>query len=323
MTTDTLRVRIAARTPSGHDIVLLTLVAEDPRDALPGFSAGAHIDVHLPGDLVRQYSLCNDPADSTHYQIGVLRDPASRGGSQAIHAQLNVGTVLTIGTPRNLFPLDTSNTKAYLFGGGIGITPMVAMAHALHQCGRDFELHYSARSATHAALLEALQNAAFSDKVQLHWDVATPPHAPNPVDVAGVLGQSPAGAHIYVCGPQGYMDWVIASARSLNIPASQIHFEYFQTTVTTDGEVFQIVAKRSGKEAEVGAGETIAQVLQKLGIKVQVSCEQGICGTCLCGVLEGIPDHRDAYQTDEEKAANDQITVCCSRARSGRLVLDI
>ena len=156
MTSATLNVRVAARQSSGQDIVLLDLVGADG-SYLPSFDAGAHIDVHLPGELVRQYSLCSDPRDGTHYRIGVLRDPASRGGSIAVHQHLQPGVSLVIGAPRNLFPLDTGNGKVYLFGGGIGVTPMVAMAHRLHQRGRDFAFHYSARSSARAGLLAEVQ----------------------------------------------------------------------------------------------------------------------------------------------------------------------
>jgi vanillate O-demethylase ferredoxin subunit len=319
MTPATLNVRVAARQSSGQDIVLLDLVSADG-SVLPSFEAGAHIDVHLPGDMVRQYSLCSDPSDGSHYRIGVLQDPASRGGSMAVHQHLQPGVVVAIGAPRNLFPLDSGSAKVYLFGGGIGVTPMVAMAHTLQKSGRDFAFHYSARSSERAALLAELQAAPFADKLALHFDEAA---APNPADPASILRAAPADAQVYVCGPKGYMDWIIATAREQGIPNERIHFEYFQAEVAKGGERFVVVAQASGKEVSVAPDESIAQALLRLGIRVQVSCEQGICGTCLCNVVAGTPDHRDAYQTDEEKAANDQITVCCSRSHSERLVLDI
>jgi vanillate O-demethylase ferredoxin subunit len=319
MTPATLNVRVAARQSSGQDIVLLDLVSADG-SVLPSFEAGAHIDVHLPGDMVRQYSLCSDPSDGSHYRISVLQDPASRGGSMAVHQHLQPGVVVAIGAPRNLFPLDSGSAKVYLFGGGIGVTPMVAMAHTLQKLGRDFAFHYSARSSARAALLAELQAAPFADKLALHFDEAA---APNPADPASILRAAPADAQVYVCGPKGYMDWIIATAREQGIPSERIHFEYFQAEVAKGGERFVVVAQASGKEVSVAPDESIAQALLRLGIRVQVSCEQGICGTCLCNVVAGTPDHRDAYQTDEEKAANDQITVCCSRSHSERLVLDI
>ena len=319
MTPITLKVRVAARQISGQDIVLLDLVSADG-STLPPFEAGAHIDVHLPGDIVRQYSLCSDPSDRTHYRIGVLQDPASRGGSIAVHRHLQPGVVVTIGAPRNLFPLDSGTGKVYLFGGGIGVTPMVAMAHTLQRLGRSFEFHYNARSQARAALLAEVQGADFSDKLVLHFDEDA---ASGPADPAAILHAAPPDAQVYVCGPKGYMDWIIAAARKQGFPDTRIHFEYFQSEVDKGGERFVVVARSSGREVSVAPDESIAQALLRLGIRVQVSCEQGVCGTCLCGVVEGTPDHRDAYQTDEEKAANDQITVCCSRSHTERLVLDI
>lgn len=319
MTPVTLKVRVAARQISGQDIVLLDLVSADG-STLPPFEAGAHIDVHLPGDIVRQYSLCSDPSDRTHYRIGVLQDPASRGGSVAVHRHLQPGVALTIGAPRNLFPLDTGTGKVYLFGGGIGVTPMVAMAHTLQRLGRSFEFHYNARSQARAALLAEVQGADFSDKLALHFDEDA---ASSPVDPTTILRAAPPDAQVYVCGPKGYMDWIIAAAREQGFPNARIHFEYFQSEVAKGGDRFVVVARSSGQEVSVAPDESIAQALLRIGIRVQVSCEQGICGTCLCNVVEGTPDHRDAYQTDEEKAANDQITVCCSRSHTERLVLDI
>jgi vanillate O-demethylase ferredoxin subunit len=319
MKPDTLKVRVASRKTSGQDIVLLDLVSADGA-ALPSFEAGAHIDVYLPGDIVRQYSLCSDPGDRTHYRIGVLQDPTSRGGSIAVHLHLQTGVELTIGAPRNLFPLDSGNGKVYLFGGGIGVTPMVAMAHTLQKAGRAFEFHYSARSQARAALLAEVEGATYSGKLALHFDEEAPP---NPADPITILRAAPPDAQVYVCGPKGYMDWIIATARAQGFPDERIHFEYFQSEVSKGGQRFVVVAQASGLEVAVEPEESIAQALLRLGIRVQVSCEQGICGTCLCNVVEGTPDHRDAYQTDEEKAANDQITVCCSRALTERLVLDI
>ncbi|RMX07598.1 oxidoreductase [Corticibacter populi] len=319
MNDTTLHVRVAQRQMATADIVVLDLEPADG-SALPAFDAGAHIDLHLPGGLVRQYSLCSDPADTRAYRVGILRDPASRGGSVAVHEQLEEGSALQISTPRNLFPLEAGGGKSYLFGGGIGITPMIAMAHSLHHAGRDFELHYCSRSPEHSAFLAELAAAPFADKVFTHFDQAEPP---SPADVAALLAGAGADSHVYVCGPNGFMDWVMETARASGFAPARIHHEYFQVEVETGGAGFEVVAEASGKEVTVGPDETIAQALGRIGIRVQMSCEQGVCGTCMCTVLEGIPDHRDSYQTDEEKAENDQIAVCCSRALTPRLVLDI
>lgn len=294
-------------------------------EPLPAFSAGAHIDLHLPGGLVRPYSLCSDPADTRRYRLGVLKDPASRGGSVAVHAHLLAeGTRLAISAPRNHFPLEEGAPHSVLVGGGIGITPMLAMAWRLHALGASFELHYCARSRSQAAFLAELTSAPWAARVQLHFDDEGEA-AKLPARV--LLQAAPQGSHVYVCGPNGFMDWVLAEAEAAGLPSAQRHREYFSAPVvaaTEGGErSFEVELRRSGKTTQVRPDQTLLDALKSLGIQVPVSCEKGVCGTCACNVLEGEPDHRDAYLTDEEREANDQILACCSRSRSPRLVLDL
>jgi ferredoxin-NADP reductase len=320
--TATLDVVVRQRQLEGEAVAVLALAATNGQP-LPAFTAGAHIDLHLPGGLVRPYSLCGNPADTLLYRLGVLKDPESRGGSVAVHESLKEGTTLTISAPRNHFPLTETAQHSVLVGGGIGITPMLAMAWRLHALGASFELHYCARSRNHAAFLAELAAAPWADKVTLHFndegDAAK-------LQVQGVVKAAPAGSHLYVCGPAGFMDWVMAEAGTAGLPAAQMHREYFSAPVVapSDADIgFELVAQRSGKTVHVSPTQTLLDALKALNIDVPVSCEQGVCGTCACTVLEGEPDHRDAYLTDEERAANDQILVCCSRSRSSRLVLDI
>lgn len=317
MNSTTLDMIVVRRQEQGQGVVVLDLKPAGD-SLLPAFDAGAHIDVHLDAGLIRQYSLCNDPADQNSYRIGVLKDPSSRGGSVAVHDQLLEGSCVRIGSPRNLFPLDPQASCSLLIGGGIGITPMIAMAYALHHQGADFELHYCARSEAHSAFLEELTTAPFAQHVHTHFD-----DQGSALDVSTVLRTKVANTHVYTCGPAGFMEWIIDSAHLAGYPDSRIHREYFQVEVDTAGDGFEVVASRSGKTVQVGADQTIVQALASIGIEVEMSCEQGVCGTCVCDVLEGEPDHRDVYLTDEEKAANDQILACCSRAKSSRLVLDI
>ncbi|MCA6215957.1 oxidoreductase [Ideonella sp. B7] len=324
-TAATLDVVVRDRSLQGQAVAVLALAAADG-SALPAFTAGAHVDLHLPGGLVRPYSLCSDPADTQTYRLGVLKDPASRGGSVAVHAALQAGTRLTISAPRNHFPLDERAPHSVLVGGGIGITPMLAMAHRLHALGASFELHYCARSRAQAAFLDELAQVPWADRVTLHFDEAEEPGGADKLLPAAVVKAAPAGSHLYVCGPAGFMDWVMAEAASAGLAAPQIHREYFSAPVVAadnPNQAFDVVAQRSGKTVHVAPTESLLSALQRIGIEVPVSCEQGVCGTCACTVLEGEPDHRDAYLTDEERAANDQIMVCCSRSRSARLVLDL
>lgn len=317
MTEQLLDVIVRKRELQGDGVVVLDLTRADG-GLLPAFDAGAHVDIHLSEGLVRQYSLCSDPSDARVYRLGVLKDPASRGGSLGVHDTLLEGREVRISAPRNLFPLASDARRSLLLGGGIGITPMIAMAYALHQRGEAFELHYCGRSRNRSAFLQELANAPFAANVVTHFD-----DEGSALDLPAVLGQGQAGVHMYTCGPAGFMDWVIAGAQAQGYAESHIHKEYFQAEVDNSGASFEVVAARSGKSVQVAEGQSILEALKTVGIKIDISCEQGVCGTCLCDVLEGEPDHRDVYLTDEEKAGNDQILVCCSRAKSKKLVLDI
>ncbi|HYH21667.1 MAG TPA: PDR/VanB family oxidoreductase [Azospirillum sp.] len=309
---------VAAREDQAAGIAVFELARADG-GPLPAFEAGAHIDVHVADGLVRQYSLCNAPGAVERYRIGVLDDPNSRGGSRAIHRDFAVGTAVRISAPRNHFPLHGQAEKSVLVGGGIGVTPMLAMAYALRAAGKAFELHYCSRSRDRAGFLDELATA-FPDQLHLHFDDGD---AAQRFDPKVCFGAQPGGAQVYVCGPSGFMDWVIAEAKAAGYDSGRIHYEYFNATVDTHGTAFEVVAKRSGVTLQVAEDQTILDALAKAGIKVKKSCEQGVCGTCLCDVLEGTPDHKDKFLNEEERADNDQIVVCCSRSKSPRLVLDI
>ncbi len=320
MSEETLRVVVRRRESQGQGVLVLDLAPADGGE-LPPFEAGAHVDLHLGEGLVRQYSLCGNPADRQVYRLGILKDPNSRGGSIAAHERLSEGTVVEIGVPRNLFPLEAGARRSILVGGGIGVTPMIAMAHTLSAQDKPFALHYSGRTRSSCAFLDELAAAPFSAQVHTHFDDDAVEQRLNLVEV---LTGADAGTHLYVCGPSGFMDWVIAEAGRLGLSAGQIHKEYFQVEApSAGGKAFDVALKKSGKTVHVAEGQTIVDALAGVGIKIKVSCEQGVCGTCLCNVLEGTPDHRDVFLTDEEKADNDQILLCCSRALSDTLVLDL
>jgi ferredoxin-NADP reductase len=314
-----LDLMIARRDEQAPGIVVLDLVDPDG-GALPSFEAGAHVDVEISPGLVRQYSLCGNPADRRVYRLGVLLDPTSRGGSAAIHARFHESSRIKISPPLNLFPLAKDVRHSVLIGGGIGITPLMAMAHQLHGAGREFTLHYCARARDKAAFLTELSEAGFRDRVRLHFDDGVPLQR---FDPARDISQPADDVHLYVCGPDGFMAWIIAEAQRLGYREPHIHREYFKTTVDRSGEAFDVVLSRSNRRVTVGAESTIVAALADAGVKVTTSCEEGICGTCLCTVLSGVPDHRDVYLTDEEKAANDQMLLCCSRSKTPQLVLDL
>ncbi len=291
-------------------------------ELLPAFTAGAHVDVHLPNGVVRQYSLCNPPHERHRYRIGVLKDPSSRGGSLAMHEGLEQGHTLHISEPRNLFALAGEGARHLLIAGGIGITPLLAMAHELHRQGADFELHYCFRSRQRAAFLDELASAAFAGRVSLHDDSST---VPSTLDARALLQTPEAGRHVYVCGPGGFMDHVLGCAEAAGWPQSQVHREFFAAAPVDHGadQAFEVQLARSGKVFQIPADRSVFEVLDDAGIEIETSCEQGICGSCITRVLQGTPDHRDQFMTDAEHAGNDRFTPCCSRAKTPCLVLDL
>jgi vanillate O-demethylase ferredoxin subunit len=316
MSEELISVIIKKRIDEGGCVALLELARADGAP-LPPFDAGAHVDLHITPDITRQYSLCGDPAQHASYHLGILNDPESRGGSVTIFNDFHAGRAVAISAPRNLFPLDFYAQKTLLIGGGIGITPMIAMAHALHAEGKDFELHYCAHARATSAFIPELKAAPFADRVQMHFSDE------KRIDLPVALGQGQSGLHVYTCGPVGFMDKVIETAKKSGYADSNIHKEYFQIEVDNSGASFEIVTAKSGKTLTVKAGESILNVLTAAGIAMKKSCEQGVCGACMVDVLEGEPEHRDKYLTADEKADNNLIVTCCSRAKSKRLVLDI
>ena len=316
----TIEVKVANRTCEADGICSYELVRTDGQ-ALPPFEAGAHIDVHLAGNLVRQYSLCNAPGETHRYLIGVLRDTDSRGGSQAMHDHVDLGSVLQISEPKNHFPLVEAK-RTLLLAGGIGVTPILAMAETLAAKGAAFEMHYCARSPEKAAFKERLAGCGFAAQVQFHYDSG---EAAQKLDLPALLARPEAGTHVYVCGPQGFIDYVLGTAKAQGWPPAQLHVEYFSAAAvdTSGDQAFDVRLASSGQTFTVPAGKTVIKVLEEQGVVIPYSCEEGVCGTCLTRVLEGVPDHRDMYLTEEEQAANDQFTPCCSRSKSPVLVLDL
>jgi vanillate O-demethylase ferredoxin subunit len=317
--TNELTVRVARRVEEAEGICSFELVAQDTA-ALPAFSAGAHIDVHVAPGLIRQYSLSNDPSERHRYRIAVLREPSSRGGSAGMHDSVQPGDVLRVSTPRNHFPLSDA-PRSLLLAGGIGVTPILAMARTLHTQGRPFAMHYCGRSARRMAFLDEIESSRFSSCVALHADDVPG----QKFDAQHVLANPREDTQLYVCGPTGFMDHVLETAKRQGWPEAQLHREYFAgqaTALATDGS-FEIRLASNGLSCQVPAGKTVIEVLAAHGVEVPTSCEAGVCGTCLTRVLDGAPDHRDTFLTDAERAANDQFTPCCSRALSPLLVLDL
>lgn len=316
-----LTVKVVRKCPEATDIATFEL-ADSMGRQLPMFSAGSHIDVLTPSGLVRQYSLCNDPRETHRYLIGVHKAPSSRGGSQSMHDGVKEGDELRISGPKNHFALSPNAESSVLIAGGIGITPILCMAERLAVTGADFRLHYVARSRSHMAFRERIETSDLIDRARFYCH--DEPEGER-FYVDAVVGAPVAGVHLYVCGPKRLIDAVLSRAREQQWPESQLHYEFFtaEPTKQDSDQSFEVKLASSGRIVTVAPDVSITDALRSAGVEVLTSCEQGICGTCITRVLEGEPDHRDLYLTPEEQAANDQLTPCCSRAKSRVLVLDL
>ncbi|MGP3911486.1 PDR/VanB family oxidoreductase [Nonomuraea sp. 10N515B] len=278
---------------------------------LPAWAPGAHIDLVLGDDLVRQYSLCGDPADRTTWRIAVLREPAGRGGSAYVHDELHpCATILTHG-PRNNFPLHPASR--YLFvAGGIGITPILPMIAA---CGAEWRLAYGGRTAASMAFASELR-AAHGDRVLL-W----PQDEHGLLDLDALLAEEPQDTLVYCCGPAPLLQAV--EERCANRP---LHVERFTPKDAGDPIMtgsFEVELATSGLTLTVPPDRSILEVVEEAGVQVLTSCREGTCGTCETPVLEGVVDHRDSLLTPEEEAANDVMFICVSRAACPKLVLEL
>jgi len=308
-------VRVNAIRYAARDTHLYEFTPLDGKP-LPAYEPGAHIDLHLPNGLIRQYSLIKAEPDPASYTVGIKRDPASRGGSRYIHDDLGVGKSLKISAPRNNFPLVENAAHVVLFAGGIGITPIWCMVQRLEKLGRSWQLYYACRSRSDMAFLQALEAMAGA---QFHFDEES---AGKFLDVASIAAHAPKDAHLYCCGPTPMLK--AFETATADWPREQIHIEYFtpkQAADKTGGYVVELA--RSGQEFVIPEGKSILQVLLDAGIDVDYSCELGICGACEQRVISGIPEHRDAILTEEEQAANTKVMICCAGCKSDRLVLDL
>ncbi len=320
---DTLTLRIRAMTWEAEGILSLELVAATPGAALPAFTAGAHVELHLPGGPVRSYSLLNDPAETHRWCIAVHRDPASRGGSRLVHDQLRPGQLLQVSAPRNHFPLDETALLSVFIAGGIGITPLLAMARRLSALGRPWVLHHAARTRAHAAFGDTLQALAAQGGGTLHRVFDREPGG-RMLDVAGIVAALPAGAHVYCCGPAGMLAAFEQATAAAGLPAQLVHLEYFaakDAPAVAGG--FSVKLQRDGRTVQVAPGLSILDALSAIGAEPPWSCREGVCGTCEVRVLEGVPDHRDLVLSQAQRDANDRMMVCCSGAKSPVLVLDL
>ncbi|ACD16551.1 PDR/VanB family oxidoreductase [Paraburkholderia phytofirmans] len=289
------------------------------------YEPGAHIDVTGPSGVTRQYSLCGDPDQRDAHLFAVKREDTSRGGSRSLHEDVTVGSELTIGAPRNLFKLAPDAEEHVLIAAGIGVTPLLSMAYRLLKQQERFVLHYFARSAEHAAFLPLLSRAPFSDYVKLHFGGARE-------QLDAVLGDCLAnareGTHVYTCGPAPFMERVVAIGET-RLSSDAIHLERFAAepvSIRAESaalDTFDVRIASSGATVRVDKDTTIVAALASIGIEVDTSCGEGVCGTCMVDVVSGTPEHRDHCLSKAERASGKVICCCISRATSPVLVLDL
>ncbi|WP_296642682.1 PDR/VanB family oxidoreductase [Roseinatronobacter sp.] len=301
-----------------NDLVTRFEFAHADGKPLPPFSGGAHTVVEMrDGDVTRlnPYSLMSDPVDPTHYAISVRRDAAGRGGSMFLHDKVQVGDRLVLGTPVNLFALDLTARKHLMIAGGIGITPFVAQIKQLQTTGGAFELHYSARSQALASYADDLR-AAHPKRVKLYLDDQS-----QQIPLERLLSGQPPGTHVYVCGPRGMIDWVLATAERLGWPPEAVHSEEF--LAPQSGKPFDVELAQSGKTITVGEHESLLEAMEREGVDAPYLCRGGACGQCETGVIahDGTFQHHDHWLEDDERDGS-KIMPCVSRFEGTRLVLD-
>jgi tetrachlorobenzoquinone reductase len=325
---DFIDVQIHSIAIAATDALIFEL--RDPGGALlPEFSAGAHVGVRLPGNIARHYSLVNSPGSKHVYQIAVRKQETGRGGSRFMHEILRVGDRLSISTPRNHFPLDEGRHRSVLVAGGIGITPLLSMIARLEELGREWELHYAARSRVHAPFLDALDTleTAHPGRVNLYFNSQAGQPA---LDIVSLVANRRDTDHFYCCGPQPMLAAFELACAAL--PSQQVHVEYFgpkeiapdaSSVTPADTQSFELVLHKSGITLNVPPEKSILDVALEAGVDAPFSCGEGFCGSCRTTVIEGIPEHLDSVLDDAQKASGNVMMICCSRSLSSRLVLDL
>ena len=294
------------------DGVLALTLRQPSGGPLPGWEAGAHIDLLLGGGLERQYSLCGDPGDRSSWRIAVLREPEGRGGSAYVHEWVGEGDLVRVRGPRNRFRLQSAPGYRFI-AGGIGITPLLPMLAAADAAGADWSLLYGGRTLKSMAFTEEL--ASYGDRVTL-----SPQDEAGLLDLGAVLDPLPSGTLVYCCGPESLVDAVQALC-----PPQALRVERFRAQereTGTEGE-FEVRLARSGRTLTVLPGVSVLDTVRAAGVEVLYSCTEGTCGTCETDVLEGVPEHRDSVLTPDERRTGETMLICVSRCRGSRLVLDL
>jgi tetrachlorobenzoquinone reductase len=312
-------VRVRTLRHEAKDVISLELVPYGGA-FLPRFTAGSHIDVHLPNGLSRSYSVMNPQGDVDRYLIGVYRDPKSRGGSKYIHDELRVGKLLRISAPRNNFPLAEISPRNVFIAGGIGVTPFCSMLDRLNALGKKWLLYYCVRTREHAGFIDRLEHLAAAGGSDIIFNFDREPGG-QVLDIATILALEPPDAQVYCCGPMGMLNAFKEACQSRK--SEFVHLEYFSSAIAPAVKGgFKVVLARSGRSVFVPEGNTILEVLLAEGLDIPYSCQQGICAACETTVLAGVPDHRDMILTPDQQASNKVMMICCSGSKSDEIVLD-
>lgn len=315
------RVRVVHIDHEATDIASFDLANIDG-SPLPAFTAGAHIDVWISNDDCRQYSLCGSPSDTSVYKIGVLREEDGQGGSVWVHENLKIGQTVEISTPRNMFPLSDDAEFHLLLAGGIGVTPLISMIHELEAKDARYELHFCTRSADKTPFMAFLSPRIQAGHAHLYHDGGNPAAG---LDILTLLKEQPADAHLYYCGPAGFMG--AAKGASSHWAKGTVHFEYFSSPdddVADEGQTdqpFQVKLKETGEIFDVPADQTIVEVLRENGIHVDTQCEDGFCATCMTRYVSGEPEHRDSVLDEDDRLQF--VLICCARSKTPILELDL
>lgn len=322
MSTALLQARVHSMRYEAPGVLSVELQAAQAGAVLPAFEPGSHIDLHLGGDCVRSYSLCNAAPGNGRYVVAVLNDPHSRGGSRYVHEQLRVGQLLSISAPRNNFVLDGGSAMGVLLAGGIGITPILAMAQYLAAQQRPFHVLYCAKSRAEAAFVEQLHHLCGSDRLTVHWDA----DAGGPPNLKALLEPFGEQAHFYCCGPTPMLNAFEATCQALQFP--HVHVERFagvDVSALDQSNGFELVCQTSQRVLQVPAGKSILDVLLEAGIEPDYSCREGVCGACETRVIEvdGGIDHQDAILSDKERQDAKSMMICVSRCKGKRLALAV
>ena len=288
---------------------------------LPTFTAGAHIDLQLHEGVIRSYSLINDQSERHRYVIAVKREEAGRGGSAFVHDKLKVGDVLAVSAPRNNFAFDEAVHRSIFVAGGIGVTPILSMIRRAAALGRPWTLHYASRTRSDAAFLADIEMLARVSGGEVNAVFDQQPGG-GALGIPAIVSAAPGDAQLYCCGPLPMLE-AFKDAGKCRQPHT-VHLDYFsprEEAATAGG--FDVHLRKSGRTIAVAPGQTILNALLDAGVDVAYACSEGTCGTCETRVIEGMPDRRDVYLSDEERAENKQIMICCSGARTPVLVLDL